>query len=54
MYIISVMIFTFSVRNFGHPKFLKSKTGHPVMKILAKSLVQAIENKINIPSETGT
>ena len=38
MYIISVMIFTFSIRNFGHPKFLKSQFGHPVMEILAKSL----------------
>ena len=32
------MIFTFSIRDFGHPKFLKSQFGHPVMKILAKSL----------------
>ena len=24
MYIISVMIFTFSIRDFEHPKFLKS------------------------------
>ena len=39
MYIISVMIFTFSIRDFGHPKFLKSQFGHPVMKILAKSLL---------------
>ena len=38
MYIISVMIFTFSIRDFGHPKFLKSQFGQPVMKILAKSL----------------
>ena len=38
MYIISVMIFTFLTRDFGHPKFLKSQFGHPVMKILAKSL----------------
>ena len=30
MYIISVMIFTFSIGNFGHPKFLKSQFGHPV------------------------
>ena len=34
MYIISVMIFTFSIRDFGHPKFLKSQLGHPVMKSL--------------------
>ena len=32
------MIFTFSIRDFGHPKFLKSQFGHPVMKILAMSL----------------
>ena len=29
MYIIRVMIFTFSIKDFGHPKF-----GHPDMKIL--------------------
>ena len=39
MYKISVMIFTFSIRDFGHPEFLKSQLGHPVMKILAKSLL---------------
>ena len=39
MCIISVMIFTFSIRDFGQPKFLKSQFGHLVMKILAKSLV---------------
>ena len=38
MYIISVMLFTFSTRDFGHPKFFKSQFGHPVMKIMAKSL----------------
>ena len=38
MYIISVMILTFSIWDYGHPKFLKSQFGHPVMKILAKSL----------------
>ena len=38
MYIISVMILTFSIRDFGHPEFLKSQFGHPVKKILAKSL----------------
>ena len=32
------MIFTFSLRDFGHPQFLKSQFGHPVMKILAKCL----------------
>ena len=30
MYIISVMILNFSIRDFGHPKFLKSQFGHPV------------------------
>ena len=38
MYIISVMIFTFSIIDFGHPKFLKFQFGQPVLKILAKSL----------------
>ena len=38
MYIISVMIYTFSIRDFGHLVFLYSQFGHPVMKILAKSL----------------
>ena len=38
MYIISVMIFTYSIRDFGHPLFLKSHFGHSVMKISAKSL----------------
>ena len=28
----------FSVRGFGHPVFLKPHFGHPVMKILAKTL----------------
>ena len=32
------MIFIFSISDFGHPKLLKSQYGHPVMKILAKSL----------------
>ena len=44
MYLISVMIFTFSIRDFGHPKFLKSQFGHPVMKILAKYLYKAKQN----------
>ena len=42
MYIISVMIFTFSIWDFEHPKFLKSQFGHPVMKILAESLSASI------------
>ena len=33
MDILSVMIFTFSIKDFGHPKFYKSQFGHPVMKI---------------------
>ena len=33
-----VMIFTFSIKDLGYPKFLKSHFGHPVMKILAKSV----------------
>ena len=44
MYIISVMIFTFSLRDFGHPNSLKSQFGHPVMKILAKSLISTFMN----------
>ena len=39
MYIIIMMIFTYSIWDFGHPRFLKSQFGHPAMKILAKSLV---------------
>ena len=39
MYVISGMIFIFSIRDFGHPKCLKSQFEHPVMKILAKSLL---------------
>ena len=38
MYIIIVMIFPFSIRDFGYPKFLKYQFGHTVMKILVKSL----------------
>ena len=40
MYIISVMIFIFSIRDFGHPKYLKLQFGHPNMKILDKSLLE--------------
>ena len=36
------MIFTFSIKDFGHPKFLKSQFGHSVMKILAKSLMAGV------------
>ena len=32
------MVFTFLIRDFGHPEFLKYQFGHPGMKILAKSL----------------
>ena len=42
MYVISVLIFTFSIKDFGHPKFLKSQFGHPVMEILAKSLATSL------------
>ena len=41
MYIISVMIFTFLIRDLRHPEFLKSQFGHPVMKLLSKSLAAA-------------
>ena len=30
--------FFFAVKGFGHPVFLKPHFGHPVMKILAKTL----------------
>ena len=40
MIIINVRIFTFSIRDFGHPKFSKSQFEHPVMKILAKCLTE--------------
>ena len=33
MYITSIMIFNFSIRDFGHSTFLKSQFGHPVMKV---------------------
>ena len=42
MYIIRVMISTFSIRDFGHPKFLIYQFGDPVMKILARSLDESI------------
>ena len=35
---VSVMTYIFSARGFGHPVFLKPHFGHPVMKILAKTL----------------
>ena len=48
MNIISVMIFNFSISDFGHPRFLKSQFGHPVnMKILAKSLLVSLQNIIH-------
>ena len=40
MIIISIRIFTFSIRDFGHSKFSKSQFEQPVMKILAKSLTE--------------
>ena len=45
MYIIIMMIFTYSIWDFGHPRFLKSQFGHPVMKILAKSLILLLHNR---------
>ena len=39
MYMVSMMTYFFSARGFGHPVFLKPHFGHPVMKILAKSLM---------------
>ena len=49
------MVFTFSIRDFGHPKFLKSQFGHPVMKILAKSLNYLVyENPIVTDVESYT
>ena len=38
MYMVSMITNYFSVRGFGHPVFLKPHFGHPVMKILAKTL----------------
>ena len=38
MYIVSIIIFTFSIRDFGHPQFLKTQFGHPVIEVLAKTL----------------
>ena len=38
MYMVSIMTYFFSVRGFGHPVFLKPHFGHPVMKMLAKTL----------------
>ena len=42
MYMVSMMTYLCSVRGFGHPVFLKPHFGHPVMKILAKTLVEDI------------
>ena len=39
MYVVSMMTYFFSARGFGHPVFLKPHFGHPVMKILAKTLM---------------
>ena len=38
---VSMMTYIFSARGFGHPVFLKPHFGHPVMKILAKTLPEA-------------
>ena len=54
MYIISVMIFNFSIWDFGHPQFLISQFGHPVMEILAKSLVVfLLSDHVCIPGVNG-
>ena len=39
MYMVSMMTYCFSVRGFGHPVSLKPHFGHPVMEILAKTLL---------------
>ena len=44
------MIFTFSIREFGHPQFFKSQFGHPVMKILAKSLTMVQNSPLVWPA----
>ena len=41
MYMVSMMTYYFSMRGFGHPVFLKPHFGHPVMKILTKTLIIA-------------
>ena len=41
MYMVSMMTYCFSVRGFGHPVSLKPHYGHPVMEILAKTLLPA-------------
>ena len=38
MYMVSMITNFFSVRGFGQGVFLKPHFGHPVMKILAKTL----------------
>ena len=52
MYMVSVMTYYFSVRGFGHPVFLKPHFGHPVMKILAKTLLggqeHVLEKKVGL------
>ena len=42
MYMVSMLTYFFSVRGFGHPVFLKPHFGHPVMKILAKTLLEGL------------
>ena len=44
MYMVSMMTYYFSTRGFGHPVFMKPHFGHPVMKILAKTLAHIIRN----------
>ena len=51
------MIFTFSIRDFGHPKLLKSQFGHPVIKFQAMSLATAaavvVELLVNTDNSAG-
>ena len=42
MYMVSMRTYLFSARGFGHPVSLKPHFGHPVMKILAKTLDRVI------------
>ena len=51
MYVVSMITYYFSVRGFGHPVFLKPHFGHPVMKILAKTL--DVSRTINFYNEVN-
>ena len=43
-----MMTYFFTVRGFGHPVFLKPHFGHPVMKILAKTLLLPTNSKCHL------